>query len=100
MAQRRTQSHKNTLLHFEENNPLQWGKMKALLFPHPGIPLLLGGKWMGKGGDISGVGVFFVRIATCRFGLRAFILLGLVFNVGIWAEQTPVWPSLPACLSG
>lgn len=40
-----------------------------------------------------------VRIAACQLGLRAFILLGLVrYTVEFWAEQTPVWPRLPAWL--
>ena len=57
---------------------------------------------MGKGGDTRGSGgVFLVRIVTCQFGLRAFILLGLVC-FSMWESGQsrllcgPV--SLPVCL--
>lgn len=76
------------------------GKMEASLFPDPGIPLLMGKNWTEKGGDTCSVAVFLFRIATCRFGLGCSLFLGLVcFKVGVWAQQTPVWPSPPACLS-
>ena len=79
--------------------------MEALLFPDLESPCFLRRKTeQGKAGDTRGAGVFLVTIAPCQFGLGAFIPLGLVcFDVGIWAEQTPVWPSLSAlsvCLSG
>lgn len=51
-------------------------------------------------GRTRSIDVLFLRSSNSLVSGRSFFWAWCVFMVGIWAEQTPVWPCLPFCLTG